>query len=187
MTTVYGIPLFFEDKTGKISGTDFTDIYDRSPFLRLTQVSQSDRFLRLIHELGSTSSRGGYSEAAVTMEFGTDYSLGNIYFGRSSSRAMPMDRYLRRLSSSGSSLVRVFRASDGADYVWGYRVNRDHEWTCTNMETMKLISHYDLKPEGEPPYRSSGNVLTVYEEYQHLSIELLASLTIMRHIAENRL
>lgn len=97
--TVYGLPLFLEDKTGKLSGTDFTDIYDRPPFLRVTQVSQTDRFLRLIYELGT--SRGGYSEPAVTMEFGLDYSLGHIYFGRSSSRAMPMDRYLKRVSSSG--------------------------------------------------------------------------------------
>ncbi|GJJ16243.1 hypothetical protein Clacol_010539 [Clathrus columnatus] len=189
--TTYGIPLFFEDKTGKITGSDFVDIYDRSPMLRVAQVVQSDRILRYIYDVGSTSiaSSRGYSssEPEVTLEFGTDYSLGSIYFGRSSSRSIPMERYLRRLSPSGSSLVRVFRASDGSDYIWGYRVDMDHEWTCTNMSTLKLIGHYDLKPAGEPPYRSSGNVLTVYEEYQHLSIDLLASLLIMRHIAEHRL
>ncbi|GJJ08003.1 hypothetical protein Clacol_002210 [Clathrus columnatus] len=191
--TTYGIPLFFEDKTGKITGSDFVDIYDRSPMLRVAQVVQSDRILRYIYDVGSTSiaSSRGYSssEPEVTLEFGTDYSLGSIYFGRSSSRSIPMERYLRRLSPSGSSLVRVFRASDGSDYIWGYRVDMDHEWTvsgnlihlisylnlnyhekCTNMSTLKLIGHYDLKPAGEPPYRSSGNVLTVYEEYQHLSI-----------------
>ena len=54
---------------------------------------------------------------------------------------------------------------------------------CTNSSGY-VVATYNLKPPGEPAYRSSGNALTVYEAYSHLAIELLASLTIMRHVRQ---
>ena len=64
-----------------------------------------------------------------------------------------------------------------------------------------VVAHYDLKPQKTHAFNVSGNMLIVYEPFGHLAVgtsfhlcsdlsvsyadlgtELLASLTIMRHI-----
>jgi hypothetical protein len=40
---------------------------------------------------------------------------------------------------------------------------------CLNAENY-LVAHYNLKPPDRPAYGTSGNVLTVYESFAHLSI-----------------
>ena len=40
---------------------------------------------------------------------------------------------------------------------------------CLNEENY-LVAHYNLKIPDRPAYGTSGNVLTVYESFAHLSI-----------------
>ncbi|KAF8520002.1 hypothetical protein BU17DRAFT_47280 [Hysterangium stoloniferum] len=196
--TTYGLPLFLEDRTGRITESDYSDIYDRPPFLRLTQTIYPDRIARKVYVFESLnhfqSVRLGMMaspEPLAILEFGLRNQLGTISFERSQNRRFSMERYLRKQSLLGSSLVRSFRASDGIEYTWGFHTTVNQEWTCTNKHTHDLIGHYDLKPPGEPPYSTSGNVLTVYENFRYLAggnpTELLASLIIMRHIQAHNL
>jgi hypothetical protein len=77
---------------------------------------------------------------------------------------------------------------------------------CVTREN-HLVAHYALKPPDVPAFHVSGNMLTIHESYSHLAIgkvillilrtfpdimllpalELFASLTIMRHIAQYNL
>ena len=41
---------------------------------------------------------------------------------------------------------------------------------CVQLESNMVIAHYDVRSPSQPIYKSSGNVLTVYESYVHISI-----------------
>lgn len=122
------------------------------------------------------------------LEFGPDESLGNVSWVRSRNNnvTIPMNRYLRKLSLFGGSLLRKFMASDGKEYKWGYRIIEGQEWSCTTMDNL-LVAHYDLKLPGVRTFDVSGNTLTIYQQFFHLTLEFLVSLTIMRHIAQYNL
>ncbi|KAF8522380.1 hypothetical protein JB92DRAFT_2888427 [Gautieria morchelliformis] len=201
MTTL-GLPYFFEDTTGLPCGpTDFLDIYDRPPFLRLSTsnthaqprnakshaVSDDDKGQTLkIFELKArtlTSSRtrreDGPPSAVISLDAGRGL-LGSVKFRGGTGVALA--RWLKKPTTFGSTLTRQFKASDGMYYQWSFRRIQEHEWACVQLGTNLLAAHYDLKPPTEPIYQTSGNVLTVHENCVHLAVELLASLTIMRHI-----
>ncbi|KDQ52036.1 hypothetical protein JAAARDRAFT_40639 [Jaapia argillacea MUCL 33604] len=193
--TLMGLAYMLEDRTGLLTRTDFDDIYERL-FLRIAQSPQqsADASFSMIYDMGRRSSASGSDERrhyhyqpSVVLQFGHDASLGTIHFAHASgSLSIPMSRYLRKSSFLGRSLSRKFKASDGQDYKWDYRVVQSQEWTCLSPDN-HIIAHYDLKPADKLAYGSSGNLLTIREEFAHLAIEILASLTIMRHIAEHRL
>ncbi|TFY66458.1 hypothetical protein EVG20_g4623 [Dentipellis fragilis] len=157
-----------------------------------------------------------YRDPAVVLDFGPNGALGTIWFPRTGV-SVPMPQYLRKVSMFGGyvsliayslvchpggermwdtrvdpcfvlrrSLFRKFKASDGKEYKWSHRIVADQEWTCLNAENY-IVAQYNLKAPDRPAFGTSGNVLTVYEAYAHLSVELLATLTIMRHIAQHNL
>ena len=102
--TIFGIPLFLEDTTGHINGSNYADIYDRRPYLHLAQIIHTDRITRQIYELDSKPNRLRYPPSQlpapiVTLEFGPNHSLGTITFGRSRSRSMEL--YLKKESENG--------------------------------------------------------------------------------------
>lgn len=41
---------------------------------------------------------------------------------------------------------------------------------CVQLGTDYLVAHYDVKSSEEPIYQTSGNVLTVHDNYVHLSV-----------------
>ncbi|KAF5358768.1 hypothetical protein D9758_008570 [Tetrapyrgos nigripes] len=86
-----------------------------------------------------------------------------------------------------SSLFRKFIGSDGREYRWSHRTTPGQEWTLTTGTENYLVAHFDLKPPDVRAYDVSGNTLTVHEAFIHLSVEILATLTIMRHIAQHNL
>ncbi|KAH9962458.1 hypothetical protein BC827DRAFT_222423 [Russula dissimulans] len=192
--TISGPPsaYFFEDRTGLLTGSDFDEVYDRG-FLRVSSTPQRTRNAGLmIYDMGQRSTSVGdrdgrhfYREPSVILDFGPRGALGIIHFTKGSI-SIPMHQYLRKVSLFSGSLFRKFTASDGKEYKWGHHMVTEHEWTCLNAENL-LVARYDLKPVDRAAYGTSGNVLTVYESFAHLSIELVASLTIMRHIAQNNL
>jgi len=185
------LPYTLEDRTG-LQNTDFDEIYDRI-FLRVARLpQQSNSLVTMIYNTGQRSSRHRDSlpfrhSPSVTLDFGLDESLGNISFQHLNPRpTIPMSRYLRKTSLFGGSLSRKFMGSDGREYRWSHRSVPEQEWSCATAENY-LVAHYDLKPPDVRAYGTSGNTLTIYEAFSHLTIELLASLTIMRHIAAHNL
>jgi len=192
--TISGPPpaYFFEDRTGVITSSDFDEVYDRA-FLRVSSTPQRTRNAGLmVYDMGQRSTSLGdrdrrhfYREPVIVLDFGPRGALGTVRFTKSSI-SIPMHQYLRKVSLFSGSLFRKFTASDGNEYKWGHHMVAEHEWTCLNVDNF-LVAHYNLKPVDRPAFGTSGNVLTVYETFAHLSAELLASLTIMRHIAQNNL
>lgn len=188
------LPYFLEDRTGHYTGSDFDDIYDRL-FLRVARsaeryMGQCTDSTIMIYNVGRrSSSKSDYRpfqrDPAVILQFGPQGALGKISFV-GSSVSMPMNQYLKKTSMFGGSLSRKFRASDGEEYKWTYKSVQDQEWSCTDSRNY-TVAHYNLRPPEKPVFSTSGNILTIYEAYANISVELLASLTIMRHIAAHNL
>lgn len=186
------LPYALEDTSGRLTLTDFDDIYDRI-FLRVAQSPQpTGRTTLMIYNMHRRSSRRRDSlpfrvEPSVVLRFGANNALGDITFLQSPARfSVPMNRYLQKTATFGSSLSRKFSTSDNNQFRWVHRSVQGQEWSCLTSEGC-LVAHYDLKPQDTRVYGVSGNVFTIYEAFAHLAIELLASLTIMRHIAEHNL
>ncbi|CDO69462.1 hypothetical protein BN946_scf184817.g22 [Trametes cinnabarina] len=118
------------------------------------------------------------------MEFNPNGALGTISFP-SLATSMPMNQYLRKTSMFAGPLSRKFTASNGEDYRWLHRGVKEHEWTCVDSRDY-VVAHYTLKPPDQPSYNTSGNILTIYEPWVHIATEILASLTIMRHLASGK-
>ncbi|KAK0464400.1 uncharacterized protein EV420DRAFT_1040208 [Desarmillaria tabescens] len=171
--TKYGLPFFLEDKSGKLSGSEFIDIHERMRFSYRCTARDATHTAYMI--FNPNASR----RAIVALDFGPRNALGTISLGGVS---IPMNKYLVRVP--GRARARKFVASDSQEYIWSWRTKDNQEWTCTNAKGY-LVAYYSLKVPGEPPYHgSSGCSLTVDEAYGHLAAECLASLMIMRHIAE---
>ncbi|KAG6826056.1 hypothetical protein H0H92_001281, partial [Tricholoma furcatifolium] len=171
--TDYGMAYFLEDKTGRLSGSEFVDLNDRVTFTYQCTARDSNQSSYMIYD-----NEG--SQPLLGLRFGPNNALGTIHNAPGSS--MQMSEYLKKVTVFGR--YRKFIASDGQEYRWNWRAKDDQEWTCTDARG-ELIAYYHLKTPGEPEYRnSSGCMLTVEQAYRHLIPEMLASLMIMRHIAE---
>ncbi|KAJ8597445.1 hypothetical protein M405DRAFT_453827 [Rhizopogon salebrosus TDB-379] len=181
--TSYGMPFLLEDKTGKLTGSDFVDINDRLRLaLRCTARGPTNTAYMIYDRTYTTDS---VRRPLAVLDFGSNNSLGTITFG--SGAQMLMSEFLVDSPAPGSTKTRKFVGSDGHVYRWSWRSANSEEWTCTNTSNHHVAS-YSLKVPGEPEYNgSSGCVLTVEEAYPHLAAEMLASLTIMRHIVAHNL
>ncbi|KAI0694260.1 hypothetical protein BC835DRAFT_1406469 [Cytidiella melzeri] len=185
MSVAYGLPFNLEDTTGNITDSNFTDFYQRMSFSVRTTMRTPDRSALMIYNASSTSAgRGGLMVPVACLEFQGNNGLGTIKIG--SGENIEMEKYLARVSRN-NSLARKFTASDGQEYTWTYTGTEDAEWTCANNRGY-AVSSYSLKSEVEPKYEhSSGCMLYIDESFPHIAGELLASLTIMRHIAKYKL
>jgi len=182
-------PYVLEDRTGVNSASDFDDMYDRI-FFRIARPPR--RTTTMVYSMNIRGSRHRdtlpFNQQPIAMlDFAPDESLGNVTFVQQRNNlVIPMNRYLRKTSLFGGSLLRKFMASDGREYKWGYRVIEGQEWSCTTMDNI-LVAHYDLKPPDVRTFDVSGNNLTIYQHFFHLTLEILVTLTIMRHIARYNL
>jgi hypothetical protein len=141
----YGLPYFLEDKTGKLTGSEFIDIHDRLrlSYRRTTEPSAAQTAY-MIFNSGRTPYPGAISNSAlIALAFGSNNDLGTISF--SSRASVPMKKYLVKVSSAGryvndrlffriSNLLytysaRKFVASDGQEYSWSWRTQANQEWT----------------------------------------------------------
>ncbi|KAF9066701.1 hypothetical protein BDP27DRAFT_1384231 [Rhodocollybia butyracea] len=182
--TTYGMPYFLEDKTGKLTGSEFVDIHDR---LRLTYRRSTDKqsphTAYMIYNTSPHIYNPAFAQALVALDFGPEHALGTVSF--SSKICIPMKKYLVKLSARGR--MYKFIGSDSQEYFWSWRSQPNQEWTCTNASGY-LAAYYSLKTPGEPHYEaSSGCSLTIDESFGHLAPEMLASLMILRHISEYNL
>ncbi|KAI0319118.1 hypothetical protein OF83DRAFT_852434 [Amylostereum chailletii] len=180
---VLGMPFFLEDISGSLNGSDFVDLHDRMRLSVRCTLRDATHTSYMIYDLMSPDPRRLVQPAAA-LDYGANHALGTVVIG--SRAGVRMDQYLVKTSRFGSSRTRKFVASDGQQYVWSWRSREDFEWTCLNSNNY-LVAYYNLKIPGEHYTKSSGCMLTVDESYPHLAVELLASLLVMRHIAEHNL
>ncbi|KAH9936774.1 uncharacterized protein BXZ73DRAFT_89296 [Epithele typhae] len=186
------LPFHLEDRTGDFMGSDFDEIYDRL-FLTVSRPTPSHpdaETTLLVYDTGRRSSSRRQAHAprdvqpTVVLEFGVGGALGTITFVRSGS-GVPMSHFLRRTSMFSGSLSRKFTASNGEEYRWIHRAVKDQEWACVDSHDY-VVAHYNLRPPEKPAYNTSGNLLTIYEPFTHLAVEILATLTIMRYLAAHK-
>lgn len=90
-----GLPIFLEDKTGRLTGSDFVDLYSRCRISYQRMLEDSDN-MRIKYGVSRyESSRNG---PTIILEFGDDNSLGTIKVRESD--PIPMDEYLPKVSAS---------------------------------------------------------------------------------------
>ncbi|KAI6035850.1 hypothetical protein EDC04DRAFT_3032467 [Pisolithus marmoratus] len=206
------MPFTFEDRTGNLHSSDFDDIYDRM-FLRITPYphpSSGNKNTFAIYVMGCRSTRRRDTRhlerhPSVILEFAeTRPGLGTIHFTQSPSSniSIPMHTYLRKTTFFGGSAHGEDNADEwdssldhfrenlklptGREFKWQHRSIDGHEWTCLSGEGY-IVAHYDLRLPSTVVYGVSGNTLTIHEAYSHLCVDMLASLTIMRYIADHGL
>nr|GAT51762.1 predicted protein [Mycena chlorophos] len=176
------------------TSTDFDDVYDRAFFHVICTSQRSVAIYPMTRRTSRTRdahwSPAMHSPAAV-LEFGGDGSLGSVRFAGAPA-PVAMANYLRKTSMFGRSLSRKFACSDGREYKWVQEGGQaGPEWTCTTPDNF-LVAQYDLKPAKNHAYpgpsaASSGNSLTIHDGFGHLTLELLVSFIIMRHIQQYNL
>lgn len=91
----YGLPIFLEDKTGLLTGSNFTDLYNRCNISYRFFPYASDSTIRR-YEVNGPS---GQCRKSIILTFGADNSLGTIKL-HSDSDPVPMDDYLPKVSIS---------------------------------------------------------------------------------------
>ncbi|KJA23392.1 hypothetical protein HYPSUDRAFT_201414 [Hypholoma sublateritium FD-334 SS-4] len=179
MALKLGLPLFLEDKSGRLSGAEYVDMYGRMRLLLTRSVHDEDETVYHIYD--QTEDSAHRNTPAITLKFGSRHALGTITF-----RGYPpkdMAQYISQVNDVAGPTLRRFFASDGREYRWGWRKVEGEEWTCTNSDA-EVVADYSLKHPGgyhDPP-SSGGAMLTVTEEFSYLATEMLASVSIMRHI-----
>ncbi|KAG5634765.1 hypothetical protein H0H81_000846 [Sphagnurus paluster] len=177
-------PYILEDRTGSLTHTDFDDLYDRIFFhISRAPANGTTTIIYNMNVRGSPHRDGlpFHGQPVVLLKFPPDERLGTITY-LDAQQPQTMQNYLRKSAMFGSSLFRKFTASDGREYQWGHHMFDGQEWSC-------LVAHFDVKPPDARPYdpQVSGNYLTIYEQFFPLTLELLASLMIMRHIKKHHL
>jgi hypothetical protein len=141
--TDYGMSYFLEDKSGKLTGSEFVDLNDRMRLVYRCSARDASHTAYMIYD---TTTLAGASRPLIALDFGPNNQLGTISFGPNSS--MEMKKYLTKLSPLGrcasviklkcmnnewytSSKIRKFVASDGQEYRWSWKIKNDQEWTVS--------------------------------------------------------
>ncbi|TEB14392.1 hypothetical protein FA13DRAFT_1823286 [Coprinellus micaceus] len=179
--TRHFLPLFLEDRSGQLTGSEFVDVHDRVK-LSYRRTRQDQRGTQYCIYETSSNRDDAMTRPVIALDFGVKGELGSITFtfGKTG-RSTRIEEYLRK--SNGSPRCRTFTAQDGRPYRWSYRTHEDHEWTCVDASS-KTVAFYHLKTPGEPQYAlSSGCTLTVEEHFSDMASEFLATCMIMRHVA----
>jgi hypothetical protein len=174
------LPLMFPDRTGSIYGSEFAELYDRMYLCvrRMRRDSDGTTQYGIYDNLMQSNS------PVATLEFSTGETIGTVTFNGpgGSVRTRAMSSFLTIV---GGPRHRKFTASDANEYTWGWRTNTQdslEEWTCVNSGG-ETVAWYTTCLPGEVYESSSGCAFGVEELFQHLTVEFLASLLIMRHIA----
>lgn len=103
------IPFTFEDRTGRLKGSDYDDIYDRM-FIRVAPYPHTSNDATLaIYVMGRRSTRHAdmrhlERHPSVVLEFGApSFGLGTIHFLKppGASMSIPMNNYLRKTALFG--------------------------------------------------------------------------------------
>ncbi|KAI9455241.1 hypothetical protein BJY52DRAFT_656577 [Lactarius psammicola] len=175
------LPLMLSDRTGSVFGSEFTELYGRMYLCVRRTCRDSDGATQYgIYNTPVTP----FNSPTATLNYGAGGALGTVTFTGpgGSARTHTMSSFLTVV---GGPRHRKFTGSDGNEYIWGWRTNTQdslEEWTCvkSNGDT---VAWYALGVPGEVYETASGCAFGVEEPYQHLAVEFLATLLIMRYIA----
>jgi hypothetical protein len=116
MTTNYGMPFFLEDKTGRLTGSDFVDINDRLRLRLRCTAQEPTHTAYMVHDVTHGNNA---SNPLIALAYGPDNSLGTITIGPGGPKAMK--QYLVKLTPLGRLVpIRCF-------YVFG----SDFDVRCT--------------------------------------------------------
>jgi len=94
--TKFFIPFILEDKTGRLSGSDFVDLHGRLKLLYRRKVEVGDDTRRVYNIYNTTPGRMNPDDPVAELEFRTDRTLGTIRFA--AGEPVPMASYLQRVS-----------------------------------------------------------------------------------------
>lgn len=99
--TNYMLPYFFDDKTGSLSGSEFSELHDRM-YLYLKSVKNSvshNAYIVYKWEAGASCNPMRH-DGTVGLDFGPDGALGTITLG-TKGKHVPMNQFLAKTSSLG--------------------------------------------------------------------------------------
>ncbi|KAG9041575.1 hypothetical protein FS837_012077 [Tulasnella sp. UAMH 9824] len=187
-STQYGLPLILEDLSGQVNKpTAYTDLYDR---LRITCTpsSSSKDLLQLSFKLGSNGRAG--ADAVIDIPLKKFEGATISYAGGAT--PIPVEAYLRKVKGlSSRSPCRRFTASDSHSYTWSLVQSNPKDkstqaWTCTQADSSAVVAEYTVN-DSNVTGSTSAAVLTVEEHCSGIVLELLTTLTLVRHIAANKL
>ncbi|KAG8905291.1 hypothetical protein FRB99_000264 [Tulasnella sp. 403] len=180
-STQYGLPLFLEDATGNPMGpTNFVDLYDRLQITMSTLPSTyPDRALLALRFVNGRQV-SGVPDCVVDLPKRVEQATVSYNGGQS----IPVESYLRRIKGlSSRSPSRKFTASDSHSYTWS--LNQQDKstmtWVCTNSQGA-VVAEYASNDQAITGSKCAA-VLTVEEAWSAIVLELLATLTLCRHIA----
>ena len=94
--TKFFIPFILEDKTGRLTGSDFIDLHGRLKLLYRRKVHVGDDTRRVYSIYNTTPGQLNPDDPVAELEFRTDRTLGAIRFG--SGEPIQMASYLSRVS-----------------------------------------------------------------------------------------
>ena len=106
---VYGFPVYLEDMTGALTGSDFVDIHDRMRFSVRCTLRDASRTVYMIHNGGGlyddgvSRSSSRVVEPAAVLDYGPNGALGWVTIG--SGQPVPMGTYLAKVSRFGRSAM----------------------------------------------------------------------------------
>lgn len=99
METKFGLPFFLEDKTGRLTGSDFNDLHDRMKLLYRPRSRDPSHGIYDIYDV-SAGQNDSYETPVVTLTFRPDNSLGTVKFSYES-RERDMGGYLSQVNALG--------------------------------------------------------------------------------------
>ncbi|EIN11165.1 hypothetical protein PUNSTDRAFT_42512 [Punctularia strigosozonata HHB-11173 SS5] len=169
-TVVSGVPYLLTDSSGSLSGTDYKDMYDRMHIALRRTAHDNIRTAYMIYDRHDRTRmiRGGCPDPVVVIDFPNDGSAGQISIRDSD--FVPTHRYLTAVSNGR----RRFVTRDGTEYFW-VRDNAKDQYTCiTNSNYSAAL--YVKEPN------ATQYVLDIQEAYVGHAIEIIATLTILRHL-----
>ena len=147
--TKFGFSIFLEDKTGRLTGSEFIDVYDRMRFVLRRTVHEPTHTAYILYNAAN-------SKPVAALDYGPHNALGSVTF--SPTNVIPMKKYLTKTGWVPSKICdgdcfdtspplshgsRKFTASDGQEYIWSYRQQVDQEWTVRKGPPSSPSSHTD--------------------------------------------
>jgi len=185
-----GLPFVLEDSTGSLDNTTFTDIYGRLTIRFDQSMSRPGRSVTMIRVESAEDNQTSLVPQAV-LDFDTtgQPGLGSVVFPPKT--GIPMNVYMRRMvPQDGGLLCCKFTASDGQEYKWtlNNQSQARSQWTCATRETNYSVASYERVDDRMTGLPGAGSrSFSVTDTWVHLAVELLTSLTIIRHICQREL
>lgn len=98
MSTVLGMPYIFEDTTGNVFDSNFTEFHQRMSFSVRCTMRTTERTVVMIYNASGPSGRSGLMVPFACLDFGANNALGTVKIGEREPVEMEMEKYLVKVS-----------------------------------------------------------------------------------------